>query len=203
VADRLIIKGARRHKPAQYSIELHAIDDRRQGLSGSGKSRWRSDTIFAEAGPLRRVVVGVGPQFARPDDKPDVASSKACSPAVSIDQKSTNRTPRSTVGTITEGVRLLRMSMPGPAPRTARCAVSGSPSDPAADRRPGVAMDEAPGFRVLAPWCGPARASSSTCSTSSNSQGLQTRPVDGGALADRPAEAKEAESTTSRWVVDR
>ncbi|KIP88914.1 hypothetical protein RU09_14565, partial [Microbacterium sp. MEJ108Y] len=73
------------------------------GLSGSGKSSLAFDTIFAEG--QRRYVESLSAyarQFLGQVDRPDVDFIEGLSPAVSIDQKSTNRNPRSTVGTITE-----------------------------------------------------------------------------------------------------
>ena len=102
--DRLIVRGAREHNLKNISIEL----PRNSlvvftGLSGSGKSSLAFDTIFAEG--QRRYVESLSAyarQFLGQLDKPDVDFIEGLSPAVSIDQKSTNRNPRSTVGTITE-----------------------------------------------------------------------------------------------------
>ena len=80
------------------------------GLSGSGKSSLAFDTIFAEG--QRRYVESLSAyarQFLGQMDKPDVDFIEGLSPAVSIDQKSTNRNPRSTVGTITEVYDYLRL----------------------------------------------------------------------------------------------
>ena len=102
--DRLIVRGAREHNLKDISIDL----PRNSlivftGLSGSGKSSLAFDTIFAEG--QRRYVESLSAyarQFLGQLDKPDVDFIEGLSPAVSIDQKSTNRNPRSTVGTITE-----------------------------------------------------------------------------------------------------
>src|SRR5215207_7423862 len=102
VAERLIIKGAREHN--LRSIDLDLPRDALivfTGLSGSGKSSLAFDTIFAEG--QRRYVESLSAyarQFLGQMDKPDVDFIEGLSPAVSIDQKSTNRNPRSTVGTI-------------------------------------------------------------------------------------------------------
>ena len=104
MADQLIIRGAREHNLKDVSIDLprDALIVF-AGLSGSGKSSLAFDTIFAEG--QRRYVESLSAyarQFLGQVDRPDVDFIEGLSPAVSIDQKSTNRNPRSTVGTITE-----------------------------------------------------------------------------------------------------
>jgi len=109
--DRLIVRGAREHNLKNVSIDLprNALIVF-TGLSGSGKSSLAFDTIFAEG--QRRYVESLSAyarQFLGQMDKPDVDFIEGLSPAVSIDQKSTNRNPRSTVGTITEVYDYLRL----------------------------------------------------------------------------------------------
>ena len=111
VADKLIVRGAREHNLKDISLELprDALIVF-TGLSGSGKSSLAFDTIFAEG--QRRYVESLSAyarQFLGQMDKPDVDFIEGLSPAVSIDQKSTNRNPRSTVGTITEVHDYLRL----------------------------------------------------------------------------------------------
>ncbi len=111
VADQLIVRGAREHNLKDVSIELprDALIVF-TGLSGSGKSSLAFDTIFAEG--QRRYVESLSAyarQFLGQMDKPDVDFIEGLSPAVSIDQKSTSRNPRSTVGTITEVYDYLRL----------------------------------------------------------------------------------------------
>jgi len=111
VNDSLIIRGAREHNLKGVSLDL----PRDQmivftGLSGSGKSSLAFDTIFAEG--QRRYVESLSSyarQFLGQMDKPDVDFIEGLSPAVSIDQKSTSRNPRSTVGTVTEVYDYLRL----------------------------------------------------------------------------------------------
>lgn len=109
--DRLIIKGARQHNIKNISLEIPRDTlTVCTGLSGSGKSSLAFDTIFAEG--QRRYVESLSSyarQFLGRADKPDVDMIEGISPAVSIDQKSTNRNPRSTVGTITEIYDYLRL----------------------------------------------------------------------------------------------
>jgi len=102
--DKLIIKGAREHNLKNIDLELPrnkliVIS----GLSGSGKSSLAFDTIFAEG--QRRYVESLSAyarQFLGRMDKPDVDYIEGLSPAISIEQKTTHRNPRSTVGTVTE-----------------------------------------------------------------------------------------------------
>ncbi|PFG35713.1 excinuclease ABC subunit A [Flavimobilis soli] len=109
--ERLVVQGAREHN--LRSVDLDLPRDKLivfTGLSGSGKSSLAFDTIFAEG--QRRYVESLSAyarQFLGQMDKPDVDFIEGLSPAVSIDQKSTNRNPRSTVGTITEVYDYLRL----------------------------------------------------------------------------------------------
>ena len=109
--DSLIIRGAREHN--LKGVDLDLPRDTMivfTGLSGSGKSSLAFDTIFAEG--QRRYVESLSSyarQFLGQMDKPDVELIEGLSPAVSIDQKSTSRNPRSTVGTVTEVYDYLRL----------------------------------------------------------------------------------------------
>lgn len=111
MTDSLVVRGAREHNLKNVDIEIPR--DRLvvfSGLSGSGKSSLAFDTIFAEG--QRRYVESLSAyarQFLGQMDKPSVDLIEGLSPAVSIDQKSTNRNPRSTVGTITEIYDYLRL----------------------------------------------------------------------------------------------
>src|SRR5579872_4533585 len=111
VADRLVVRGAREHNLKDVSLDLPR--DAMivfTGLSGSGKSSLAFDTIFAEG--QRRYVESLSAyarQFLGQMDKPDVDFIDGLSPAVSIDQKSASRNPRSTVGTVTAVYDYLRL----------------------------------------------------------------------------------------------
>ncbi len=109
--NKLIIKGARVHNLKNINLEVPRDSMVVfTGLSGSGKSSLAFDTIFAEG--QRRYVESLSAyarQFLGQVDRPDVDFIEGLSPAVSIDQKSTNRNPRSTVGTITEIHDYLRL----------------------------------------------------------------------------------------------
>ena len=111
MGNRIFIKGARQHNLKNIDVEIPR--DRLvvlTGLSGSGKSSLAFDTIYAEG--QRRYVESLSAyarQFLGQMDKPDVDYIEGLSPAISIDQKTTNRNPRSTVGTVTEIYDYLRL----------------------------------------------------------------------------------------------
>ncbi|MSS83983.1 excinuclease ABC subunit UvrA [Actinomycetaceae bacterium WB03_NA08] len=111
MSNEIVVRGARQHNLKNVDLELPR--DKMivfTGLSGSGKSSLAFDTIFAEG--QRRYVESLSSyarQFLGRMDKPDVDFIEGLSPAVSIDQKSTSRNPRSTVGTVTEVYDYLRL----------------------------------------------------------------------------------------------
>ena len=109
--DKIIIKGARENNLKNIDIELPKNKlIVMTGLSGSGKSSLAFDTIYAEG--ERRYVESLSAyarQFLGGSEKPDVDSIEGLSPSISIDQKSTNNNPRSTVGTVTEIYDYLRL----------------------------------------------------------------------------------------------
>ena len=111
MSDKLVVRGAREHNLRNVSIELPRDSlIVFTGLSGSGKSSLAFDTIYAEG--QRRYVESLSAyarQFLGQMDKPDVDFIEGLSPAISIDQKSASRNPRSTVGTITEIYDYLRL----------------------------------------------------------------------------------------------
>jgi len=154
VAEHLVVRGAREHNLKDVHVELprDALVVF-TGLSGSGKSSLAFDTIFAEG--QRRYVESLSAyarQFLGQMDKPDVDFIEGLSPAVSIDQKSTSRNPRSTVGTITEVYDYLRLLYA----RIGRphCPICG---EPIAKQTPQQIVDhilemaEGTRFQVLAP----------------------------------------------------
>ncbi len=111
IQDKIVIKGAREHNLKNVNVEI----PRNKitvitGLSGSGKSTLAFDTLYAEG--QRRYVESLSAyarQFLGIMNKPDVDSIEGLSPAISIDQKTTSRNPRSTVGTVTEIYDYLRL----------------------------------------------------------------------------------------------
>ena len=126
-SEKIVISGAREHNLKDVSVELPrdaliVIT----GLSGSGKSSLAFDTIYAEG--QRRYVESLSAyarQFLGQMDKPDVDSIEGLSPAISIDQKTTSRNPRSTVGTVTEIYDYLRVLYARAGEQ--RCHVCGGP----------------------------------------------------------------------------
>ncbi|MGE0309090.1 MAG: excinuclease ABC subunit UvrA, partial [Acidimicrobiia bacterium] len=154
MADRIVVRGAREHNLKNVSVELPR--DKMivfTGLSGSGKSSLAFDTIYAEG--QRRYVESLSAyarQFLGQMDKPDVDFIEGLSPAISIDQKSASRNPRSTVGTITEVYDYLRLLY-------ARIGIQHCPNDGAKVERqtPQQIVDrvlklpEGTRFQVLAP----------------------------------------------------
>ncbi|KRA32794.1 MULTISPECIES: excinuclease ABC subunit UvrA [unclassified Nocardioides] len=154
MTDQLIIRGAREHNLKDVSLDLPRDSlIVFTGLSGSGKSSLAFDTIFAEG--QRRYVESLSAyarQFLGQMDKPDVDFIEGLSPAVSIDQKSTSKNPRSTVGTITEVYDYLRL-LYARAGR-AHCPTCGAPIErqtpqQIVDRM--MALEEGTRFQVLAP----------------------------------------------------
>ncbi len=152
--EKLIIRGAREHNLKDISLDLPRDSMIVfTGLSGSGKSSLAFDTIFAEG--QRRYVESLSAyarQFLGQMDKPDVDFIEGLSPAVSIDQKSTSKNPRSTVGTITEVYDYLRLLYA----RAGRphCPVCHAPIErqtpqQIVDRV--MALEEGTRFQVLAP----------------------------------------------------
>ena len=138
-SDRIVIRGAREHNLKDIDLELprNALIVM-TGLSGSGKSSLAFDTIYAEG--QRRYVESLSAyarQFLGLMEKPDVDSIDGLSPAISIDQKTTSRNPRSTVGTVTEVYDYLRLLWARIGIRTAPSAAIRSRVSPSSRSRIG------------------------------------------------------------------
>ena len=207
MADRLIIRGAREHNLRDVNLDLPR--DAMivfTGLSGSGKSSLAFDTIFAEG--QRRYVESLSSyarQFLGQMDKPDVDFIEGLSPAVSIDQKSTSRNPRSTVGTITEVydyLRLLFARVGEP-----HCPICGEPisrqtPQQIVDRV--LAMDEGTRFQVLAPVVRGRKGEYVDLFAELQSKGYARARVDGVVHPlTEPPKLKKQEKHTIEVVVDR
>jgi excinuclease ABC subunit A len=153
-ADQIVVSGAREHNLRDISVAiprdaLVVIT----GLSGSGKSSLAFDTIYAEG--QRRYVESLSAyarQFLGQMDKPDVDSIEGLSPAISIDQKTTSRNPRSTVGTVTEiydYLRLLWARIGRPHCHICGRPIEGQSAEQIIDHV--INLDEGTRFMVLAP----------------------------------------------------
>jgi excinuclease ABC subunit A len=151
---QIVISGARAHnlKGIDVSLPREALVVV-TGLSGSGKSSLAFDTIYAEG--QRRYVESLSAyarQFLGQMEKPDVDSIEGLSPAISIDQKTTSRNPRSTVGTVTEiydYLRLLWARIGKPHCHNCGAPIAGQSLEQIADRV--MTLDEGTRFMVLAP----------------------------------------------------
>jgi excinuclease ABC subunit A len=207
VPDRLIVRGAREHNLRDVSLDLprDALIVF-TGLSGSGKSSLAFDTIFAEG--QRRYVESLSSyarQFLGQMDKPDVDFIEGLSPAVSIDQKSTSRNPRSTVGTITEIYDYLRLLFARAG--EPHCPVCGSPisrqtPQQIVDRV--LAMEEGTRFQVLAPVIRGRKGEYVDLFAELQSKGFARARVDGTVHSlTEPPKLKKQEKHTIEVVVDR
>ena len=201
-AHQLVVRGAREHN--LKNIDLDLPRDALivfTGLSGSGKSSLAFDTIFAEG--QRRYVESLSAyarQFLGQMDKPDVDFIEGLSPAVSIDQKSTSRNPRSTVGTITEVYDYLRLLW-------ARAGVPHCPvcGEPIGRQTPQQIVDrlldlpEGTRFQVLAPVVRGRKGEYADLFAELQSKGFSRARVDGEVVSlDQPADAGEEAQALDR-----
>ncbi len=201
------MRGAREHNLRDVSIELP-----REalivftGLSGSGKSSLAFDTIFAEG--QRRYVESLSAyarQFLGQMDKPDVDFIEGLSPAVSIDQKSTNRNPRSTVGTITEVYDYLRLLFARAGrPHCPKCSKAVSRQSPQQIVDQILTMPAATKFQVLAPVIRERKGEFVDLFAELVTQGYSRARVDGETISlSEPPKLKKQEKHTIEVVVDR
>ena len=201
------MRGAREHNLKNVSIEL----PRESlivftGLSGSGKSSLAFDTIFAEG--QRRYVESLSAyarQFLGQMDKPDVDFIEGLSPAVSIDQKSTNRNPRSTVGTITEVYDYLRLLFARAGrPHCPKCGQAVSRQSPQQIVDQILTMPATTKFQVLAPVIRERKGEFVDLFAELVTQGYSRARVDGETISlSEPPKLKKQEKHTIEVVVDR
>ena len=207
VIDHLIVRGAREHNLRNVDISLPRDSlVVFTGLSGSGKSSLAFDTIFAEG--QRRYVESLSSyarQFLGQMDKPDVDFIEGLSPAVSIDQKSTSRNPRSTVGTITEiydYLRLLYARIGHP-----HCPICGEPiskqtPQQIVDRV--LEMPEGTRFQVLAPVIRERKGEYTDLMVELQAKGYSRVRIDGVVYQlTEPPKLKKQEKHSIEVVVDR
>ena len=211
MADRLVVQGAREHNLRNVDLDLPR--DKLivfTGLSGSGKSSLAFDTIYAEG--QRRYVESLSAyarQFLGQMDKPDVDFIEGLSPAISIDQKTASRNPRSTVGTVTEVYDYLRLLF-------ARIGVAHDPEtgerlerqtpQQIVDRI--LLMEEGTRFQVLAPVVRGRKGTYDTLLADLAGQGFARAIVDGEPielehLDDVELDLERYETHTIQVVVDR
>jgi excinuclease ABC subunit A len=207
VADRLIVRGAREHNLRNVSLDLprDALIVF-TGLSGSGKSSLAFDTIFAEG--QRRYVESLSAyarQFLGQMDKPDVDFIEGLSPAVSIDQKSTSRNPRSTVGTITEVYDYLRLLFARIGkPHCPECGRPIARQSPQAIVDKVLSLEEGSRFQVLSPLVRERKGEFADLFADLQAKGYSRARVDGATvqLTD-PPKLKKQEKHTIEVVIDR
>ncbi|GGS06758.1 MULTISPECIES: excinuclease ABC subunit UvrA [Streptomyces] len=207
MADRLIVRGAREHNLKNVSLDLPRDSlIVFTGLSGSGKSSLAFDTIFAEG--QRRYVESLSSyarQFLGQMDKPDVDFIEGLSPAVSIDQKSTSRNPRSTVGTITEVYDYLRLLFARIGkPHCPECHRPISRQSPQAIVDKVLGLPEGSRFQVLSPLVRERKGEFVDLFADLQTKGYSRARVDGETIQlAEPPTLKKQEKHTIEVVVDR
>src|SRR6201994_112404 len=206
-SNRLVVRGAREHNLRNVDISIPRDSlVVFTGLSGSGKSSLAFDTIFAEG--QRRYVESLSSyarQFLGQMDKPDVDFIEGLSPAVSIDQKSTSRNPRSTVGTITEVYDYLRLLYARTGiPHCPVCGERISKQTPQQIVDRVLAMDEGTRFMVLAPVIRGRKGEYVDLFAELQAKGYARARVDGVVHPlTEPPKLKKQEKHTIEVVVDR
>ncbi|MFB4425299.1 excinuclease ABC subunit UvrA [Streptomyces sp. QL37] len=207
MADRLIVRGAREHNLKNVSLDLPRDSlIVFTGLSGSGKSSLAFDTIFAEG--QRRYVESLSSyarQFLGQMDKPDVDFIEGLSPAVSIDQKSTSRNPRSTVGTITEVYDYLRLLFARIGkPHCPECGRPIARQSPQAIVDKVLGLPEGSRFQVLSPLVRERKGEFVDLFADLQTKGYSRARVDGETIQlSEPPTLKKQEKHTIEVVIDR
>src|SRR5882672_4858685 len=206
-ADELVVHGAREHNLKDITVRLprNALICI-TGLSGSGKSSLAFDTIYAEG--QRRYVESLSAyarQFLQMMEKPDVDSIDGLSPAISIDQKTTSRNPRSTVGTVTEiydYLRLLYARVGRPHCPVCGRPIAGQSLESIVDQI--LALPEGTRFTVNAPVVRDRKGEYKDLFEELRNEGFTRVKVDGEVkLLDEPIELDKKFKHTIEVVVDR
>jgi excinuclease ABC subunit A len=207
VSELLVIRGAREHNLRNINLDLPR--DKLivlTGLSGSGKSSLAFDTIYAEG--QRRYVESLSAyarQFLGQMDKPDVDFIEGLSPAISIDQKSASRNPRSTVGTITEIYDYLRLLYARiGVPHCPECGAEVTRQTPQQIVDRVLELPEGTRFQVLAPVVRGRKGTYETLLTDLAAQGFARARIDGDVheLTDK-VDLARYEMHTIEVIVDR
>ncbi|HEV8269422.1 MAG TPA: excinuclease ABC subunit UvrA [Thermoanaerobaculia bacterium] len=205
--DSIVIRGARQHnlKNVSLTIPRNALVVM-TGVSGSGKSSLAFDTLFAEG--QRRYVESLSAyarQFLEQMEKPDVDSIEGLSPAISIEQKTTSKNPRSTVGTVTEiydYLRLLFASIGKPHCTECGRVIAAQTVQQMTDRV--LAMPEGTRFLLLAPFVRGKKGEYRKSFADLTKQGFTKARVDGELIdLDEPPELDKQKKHTIEVVVDR
>ncbi|MGD9798693.1 MAG: excinuclease ABC subunit UvrA, partial [Acidimicrobiia bacterium] len=209
MADKIVVRGAREHNLRNVNLELPR--DKLivlTGLSGSGKSSLAFDTIYAEG--QRRYVESLSSyarQFLGQMDKPDVDFIEGLSPAISIDQKTASRNPRSTVGTITEVWDYLRLLYARiGVPHCPKCGSEVSRQTPQQIVDRILDLPEGTRFQVLAPVVRGRKGEYESLLTDLATQGFARARIDGETveLADLDeVKLERYEQHTIEVIVDR
>ncbi len=200
-ADALVVHGAREHNLKDITVRL----PRNRlicitGLSGSGKSSLAFDTIYAEG--QRRYVESLSAyarQFLQMMEKPDVDHIDGLSPAISIDQKTTSRNPRSTVGTVTEiydYLRLLYARVGRPHCPVCGKPIAGQSIDTIVDQV--LRLDEGTRFTVNAPVVRGRKGEFRELFEEIQREGFTRVKVDGRELAARRGHARARQEVQAR-----
>src|SRR4051794_3703393 len=182
MAETIRVRGAREHNLKNVDVELpRARLIVFTGISGSGKSSLAFDTIYAEG--QRRYVESLSAyarQFLGQMDKPDVDSIEGLSPAISIDQKTTSRNPRSTVGTATEiydYLRLLWSRIGHPHCHICGKPIAGQSAEQIIDQV--MMLEEGTRFQVMAPIVRGRKGEYGKVLEELRSEGFQRVKIDG------------------------
>ncbi|MFF0970803.1 excinuclease ABC subunit UvrA [Streptomyces sp. NPDC003283] len=207
MADRLTVRGGREHNLKNVSLDLPRDSlIVFTGLSGSGKSSLAFDTIFAEG--RRRYVESLSSyarQFLGQLDKPDVDFIEGLSPAVSIDQKSTSRSPRSTVGTITEIYDYLRLLFARIGkPHCPQCGRPITRQSPQSIVDKALELPSGSRFQVLSPLVRERKGKFSELFAELHTKGYSRARVDGQIIhLSTPPNLRKQQKHTIEVVVDR
>ena len=201
MSDSIVIRGAREHNLKNVDLELRATDSSSSpACRARGRAAWPSTPSTPRASAATSSRCRATPrQFLGQMDKPDVDFIEGLSPAISIDQKSASRNPRSTVGTITEVYDYLRLLYARIGiPHCPTCGRLDHPPDARSRSSTGCCSSpRAPASRCWRRSCGAARASTKRCSTELAGQGFHARARIDGRASVEPGRRRQASSSSA------